>query len=171
MDKNPSVSSREELRSLEERIELAAKRTVANLQALVESREPIDVLRSMKFDECGSDPLKASPLNLIEQLNQTFTYLASLKGVAYLLETHPDSAPFVLNLGTRPGHDIESMDGEVVCEVFAAVRPGNNDKLNKDSKRVHGAKAKHKYVFFLSPGVEPGEQSSSFDDVRVISVD
>jgi hypothetical protein len=86
------------------------------------------------------------------------------------LDRHPEHAPFVLNLGTRSGHDIESEDGCVICEVFAAVRPSNNDKLVKDSKRVHDAEAGHKYVFFFSPSVIPGQQPSAYDDVKVVAV-
>lgn len=171
MSKKQSIGSRDELLALRERIESAAQSTAANLRALVENHEPLDVLRALKFDECGYDPLEPRPLNLIEQLNQTFTYLASLDGVAYLFERHPDHAPFVLNLGTLSGNDIESEDGMVVCEVFAAVRPSNNNKLKKDSKRVHDAEARYKYVFFMCPDIAPGEQSSAYDDVRVVSLE
>jgi len=170
MSKKQTVGSKDDLLSLRTRIEIAADRAAANLRVLVETYEPLDVLRKMKFDECGADPLEAHPMNMIEQLNQTFTYLASLDGVAYLLERHADHAPFVLNLGTRSGYDIESEDGQVVAEVFAAVRPCNNNKLVKDSKRVHNADARHKYVFFMSPGVVVGEQQSAYDDVTVVAV-
>lgn len=170
MSKKQTIGSRDDLLSLRGRIETAANRAAAKLRVLVENHEPLDVLRALKFDQCGADPLEVHPLNMIEQINQTFTYLATLDGVDYLLGRHADHAPFVLNLGTRSGYDIESEDGHVVCEVFAAVRPRNNNKLSKDSKRVHDADARHKYVFFMCPGVATGEQKSEFDDVTVISV-
>lgn len=170
MSKKQRVGSKDDLLSLRTRIEIAADRAAANLSVLVETCVPLDVLRKMKFDEFGADPLDARPMNMIEQPNQTFTYLASLDGATYLLERHPDHAPFVLNLGTRSGYDIESEDGQVVAEVFAAVRPGNNNKLVKDSKRVHNADARHKYVFFMTPGVAAGERQSAYDDVTVVAV-
>ena len=169
MSKKQTVGSNDDLLSLRTKIEIAANHATENLRVLVETHEPLDVLRRMKFDECGADPLEAHPMNMIEQLNQTFTYLASLDGVAYLLARHANHVPFLLNLGTQSGYDIESEDGQVIAEVFAAVRPSNNGKLAKDSKRVHSAEARHKYVFFMSPGFA-GEQESAYDDVRIVAV-
>lgn len=82
----------------------------------------------MKFSPVGCDPLDAdTPLNLIEQINQTFTYLASAKAVKLLLQLHPELAPFTVNLGTSPGSDIESRTGAALAaEVFAAVNTSNN---------------------------------------------
>ena len=170
MSRKQTVGSRADLLSLRMAIETAANRAAENLRALVETHEPLDVLRKLKFDTCGADPLEMYPMNIMEQLNQTFTYLVSLDGAAYLLKRHAGHAPFVLNLGTRSGYDIESEDGEVVAEVFAAVRPSNNSKLAEDSQRVHNADARHKYVFFTSPGVTPGEQQSAYDDVTVVAI-
>jgi hypothetical protein len=48
---------------------------------------------------------------LVEQLNQSFTYLASIAATAWLFEHHPENAPYILNLGTAPGSDIMSQDG------------------------------------------------------------
>ena len=170
MSKKQTVGSEDDLLSLRMRIGTAASRAAENLRGLVETRDPLDVLRKLKFEKCGAHPLEMYPMNIMEQLNQTFTYLVSLDGVAHLLKRHADHAPFVLNLGTRCGYDIESEDGEVVAEVFAAVRPSNNDKLAEDSQRVHNADARHKYVFFMSPGVAPGERQSAYDDVTVVAV-
>ena len=116
----------------------------------------------MKFSPVGCDPLNSeSPLNLIEQINQTFTYLASAKAVMRLLELHPALAPFTVNLGTSPGSDIESACGSLAAEVFAAVNTSNNRKLARDRAKVSQTNAQFKYVFFMCPGYEPGRQPQS----------
>jgi hypothetical protein len=72
----------------------------------------------------------------------------------YLLEKFPNTE-FSLNLGPQNGNDIISKDGTIVAEVFAAVNPSNNNKLNKDIKRLAENKveknAKHKFIFFYTP--------------------
>jgi len=128
----------------------------------------------MKFEEIGCDPLDPRRrLNLIEQLNQTFTYAASLKAAEYLLNHHTDLRSLTLNLGTRSGWDIETAEGGgLVAEVFASVHPRNNRKLEKDIQKVAAAKAKHRYVFFMCPGFEPGSypEKSRFPEVEVVSL-
>jgi hypothetical protein len=70
---------------------------------------------------------------------------------------HPELAPFHLNLGTMPGPDIESRMGEGLSgEVFAAVAPGNNRKLQPDIQKVYATDAALKYVFFMCPGYDMG---------------
>jgi len=114
----------------------------------------------MKSETVGCDPLDSeTPLNLIEQLNQTFTYVASAKAAKILLEHHPDLAPFTLNLGTTSGIDIESdKGGGLAVEVFAAVNISNNRKLAKDCEKVSLTTAHYKYVFVMCPGYEAGRQ-------------
>lgn len=103
---------------------------------------------------------------LIEQLNQSFTYLASIEAAKWLLERHPDHAPYNLNLGTTPGSDIESEDGEVAAETFAATHPDSNDKLRKELEKVRATSARHQYVFYLSP-VETKRTSEDVGIVRL----
>jgi len=43
----------------------------------------------MKFAEMAWHPIDDRPLNLIEQLNQTWTYLVTLKALPFLFERHP----------------------------------------------------------------------------------
>ena len=114
----------------------------------------------MKIASVGCDPLDAnSPLNLIEQLNQTFTYIASVRAAKILFAHHPEAAPFTLNLGNVAGFDIESKrNGGVAAEVFAAVNPSNNQKLAKDLKKMGTSSAQHRYVFFMCPGYLEGHQ-------------
>ena len=37
--------------------------------------EPMALLKSLRFELVGHDPLTGEPLNVVEQLNQTFTIL------------------------------------------------------------------------------------------------
>lgn len=124
----------------------SAERALAGIARSAAEQHGLQALWSMKFSLVGCDPLDAdSPLNLIEQVNQTFTYLASAKAVRLLLCLHPELAPFVVNLGTSPGSDIKSACGSLAAEVFAAVNTSNNRKLAKDRIKVSQTNAERKY--------------------------
>jgi len=138
---------------LEDEIRVAAEQAVAAVRGLVEKADPLVLLEAVKFDKMGRDPMEPTrSLNFIEQVNQTFTALVSVRAVEYLFEHHPEAAPFRVNLGTAPGSDVESLDGSVAGEVFAATHPGSNGKLKKDIAKVAAVSADHKYVFFHCPG-------------------
>ncbi len=115
-------------------------------------------LFQLKFQEVGCDPLNLfRQLNLIEQLNQTFTYLASFNGAEFLFDQHPKVQYLTLNLGTSSGFDIQTSEGGgIAAEVFAAVTPRNNHKLASDIKKVYAADTKYRYVLFMSPEHEAG---------------
>src|SRR4051812_2480052 len=114
------VRSLEELASNERLVIEAAERTAEAIRALPGSG--IELLRTMKFEECGRHPTEDRCLNLIEQVNQTFTYLATFRAVRHLFVSHPDVSAFRLNIGTTSGSDIEDADRQLVAaEVFAAV--------------------------------------------------
>jgi hypothetical protein len=158
--KQRSIASVEEAMALERAVAGSAERALAQV---IELHDPADALRTlweMKFRPIGCDPLSSeTPLNLIEQLNQTFTYIASARAVVTLFELHPHLAPFTLNLGNVGGSDIEShLAGKLACEVFAAVNTSNNQKLNKDLAKVAATGAENKYVFFMCPGFKAGRQ-------------
>jgi len=142
-----------EAHALLARLRGSAELTVSRLQDLIKREtDPLRILSQLKFEPVGCDPLSpARRLNVIEQLNQIFTYQASFQAAALLLEKYPEHAPLVLNLGTSSGTDIESEDGEVVAEVFAAVDPRNNRKLAKEIERLRLRAAPFRYVFYLSP--------------------
>jgi hypothetical protein len=148
------------LEQVDEHIELirhSADEAKIRLMEISEQDDDIGFLERIKFDQIGFDPLDASRrLNLIEQVNQTFTYLASLRAAKVLFASHAGIESFKLNLGTSSGQDIESSDGEIVAEVFSATKPGSNDKLNKDIKRLKTLSARFKYVFFMCPGIPEG---------------
>jgi hypothetical protein len=125
----------------------------------------------MKFEKIGFDPLNpARRLNLIEQLNQIFTYAASFRAASYLYQELRELTSLTLNLGTDAGWDIESSEnGGLVAEVFAAVDPRNNRKLEKDIKKVASAKVAFRFVFFMCPGFPAGPQEIEAG-VKVVSL-
>jgi hypothetical protein len=151
------------------RLRSSAERTRAALRDLLQAEpDALRVLSKLKFEPVGCDPLTPDrPLNVIEQLNQTFTYQASFQAAAWLLEQHPDQGPLVLNLGTSRGHDIESVRGDLVAEVFSAVTPGNNRKLDADIDRLRDSSARFRYVFFLSPTSGGRPDAFEVDGIRV----
>ena len=135
----------------------------AALQAIKALRrlpaDPNGALYALKFTAYGRHPLEPRALNLIEQLNQTFTILASLRAARLLLGWHPEVGGLLVRPSNLSGRDVESLrPGLVEAEVFAAVNPRNNNKLNKDLEKLTRSTARHKYVFFHSPGYEEGRQ-------------
>lgn len=167
------VVTRRNLNSLIEQLEASAAKTQSSIKKLVSRKDAMFFLFECKFNQSGFNPLDSSiKLNLIEQLNQTFTYLASFKGAEYIFLHHKKVKSLTLNLGTASGTDIETdEDGGVVAEVFASVNPSNNRKLRNDISRIKLINAKHRYVFFISPKKELGIYKSTWDvdNVTVIS--
>lgn len=152
------VVSRDDLAGYRRRLLSSAQKTQSTIVQLAATANPLTFLAQLKFEKTGCDPLNPSQaLNLIEQLNQTFTYLASFEGAAFLFSQHPYVQTLSVNLGTAPGSDIESTDaGGIAAEVFASVTPKNNRKLAKDIEKVACSDAKHRYVLFMSPGCTSG---------------
>ena len=67
-------------------------------------------LSQLKFQTVGRDPLNLSrKLNLVEQLNQTFTYLASFNGAEFLFARHTKVKSLTLNLGMASGSLISKL--------------------------------------------------------------
>lgn len=151
-------------------IEAAAEAGAAAIANELSSGSGLDLFRKLKFEKLGFDPLqKERSLNVVEQVNQTFTYLASFMAARLLFEWYPHMARLDLNLGTAPGTDLESLDhGGVAAEVFAATSPSSNDKLRKDIRKVAASTAHHKYVFFDCPGISAGEYSQSYSSEVVV---
>ena len=157
-----------------DRILAAAEDSHIRVCEVAENTESIEFLYRVKFEELGCDPIDANRnLNFIEQVNQTFTYIASLKAAEYIFDNHPSLESLTLKLGTQSGWDIETDEiGGIVAEVFAAVHPKNNRKLAKDITKVKGADAKYRYVFFMCPGFNPGNyhQNTKIPGIEVISL-
>ena len=116
--------------------------------------DPLDLLRKMKFEEIGFDPIDGHKLNLIEQVNQTWTYAVALAAAAKLLELHPDADGFKIAPGARMPIPLDIMsrrEGFVGAETFAAVDPHNNHKLERDLLKMAQRTEQYRYVFFCSP--------------------
>lgn len=162
MSKRLSIT-RSDVEGYRESLLASAEKTQMQIAELAGSEEPIAFLFQLKFQAVGCDPLNLSrELNLIEQLNQTFTYLASFNGAEFLFERHPKVQCLSLNLGTAPGFDIQTPEGGgIAAEVFAAVTPQNNRKLANDIEKVSAADAKYRYVLFMSPEHEAGPYRST----------
>ena len=129
------------------------------LKESVNNGSPIDFFHAIKFEKIGCDPLDTTEQwNLIEQINQTFTYLASLKASEILFEEHKSLKMVKLNLGTTDGYDLIGTDAKgkdiVVAEVFATVNHRNNAKLRSDIEKVMTSDIEKRYVFFAAENVE-----------------
>jgi hypothetical protein len=86
----------------------------------------------------------------------------TLLAIERLIPLHPDADGFRLALGTSSGRDIESiMPDLVAAEVFSATCPGSNQKLKTDLVRLSADPARHRYVFFASPGFAAGRHINS----------
>jgi hypothetical protein len=116
---------------------------------------PLDLLREMKFAPTGVHPVEARPVNFIEQVNQTWTYIVALRAACHLLKLHPDARGFQVAPGAHMALPLDIMSvepGLVGAETFAAVHPRNNRKLIRDlAKLAADSNTQHRYVFFGSP--------------------
>lgn len=150
MEKQLVIKTIEELNQYKEQIKTNADLSIMKLKKLLETNDSFNILHQLKFEKSGYEPLFGYELNLIEQLNQMFTYIVSLKGVELLLKEHPGEE-FVVNFGTQNGYDIMTLDGKIICECFASTNPLSNRKIIKDLERLQDNKnAEYKYEFFYS---------------------
>ena len=164
-----TIASFADIERLERVVREAAAATMVSLRDLVHHGDDVGALAEMKFKWVGHDPLAPKrPLNLVEQLNQSFTYLASCAAVRWLLLHEGEHAPYHLSLGTEPGHDIISDDQLVKAEVFAATHPGSNNKLKSDAARLEPAVGVKRFVFYLSPLASP---LANINDVTIVRLD
>lgn len=155
-------------------IEAAACRTLEWFAR--QQSDPMPLLRNVKFAPVGFHPIDGHPLNFIEQINQTWTYLAALAATRKLLELHPEAEGFRLAPGAHAAQDLDIMSnvpGLVGAETFAAVHPGNNRKLASDLSKLAARTERHRYVFFISPAFPGTKRLSQLDrdGVAVWSVD
>lgn len=140
------------------------------------SGDPLDLLRRMKFEPVGFHPIEDRPLNLIEQINQTWTYAVAIAAARHLLSLHPDTDGLRLAPGAHASQKLDIMSeapGYIGAETFAAVDPRNNDKLKKDMMKLARHTERHRYVYFMSP-LFPGNQRwprFERDGIEVWSVD
>jgi hypothetical protein len=138
---------------------------------------PLQLIKHMKFDTVGFHPISGDALNVIEQVNQTWTYAAALLATRQLLALHPEAAPYRLAPGAHASQDLDIMSctpGLVGAETFAAVKPTNNRKLAQDRAKLLNRPELHRYVFFMSPAYPGTKRQPALEKggpVQVWSVD
>ena len=135
-------------------VNASAQKAVGELRELCRLA-PMEMLWRVKFKEIGFHPIEDRRINLIEQLNQTWTYVAALEAARILLVKHPTSGAMSLAPGAHFSQplDIMSGDGKVGAEVFAVVDPKSNEKLKRDRAKL-ASKTRDDlklYIFFMSP--------------------
>jgi hypothetical protein len=128
--------------------------------------QPLHLLSRMKFECIGRHPIDNRPLNLVEQINQTWTFVTALAATQKLLALHPAEG-FRLAPGAHAPLPLDIMserEGMVGAETFAAVDPRNNGKLAKDLAKLERYPAiRHRYVFFMSPDYPRDERQTQFE--------
>jgi hypothetical protein len=56
-----------------------------------QSDDPLKLFRLMKFDRVGCHPIDDGDINLFEQINQTWSYVAAVVAARWLLKEHVDA--------------------------------------------------------------------------------
>jgi hypothetical protein len=87
-----------------------------------QSGDPLELLRLMKFDQIGFHPLEDRALNLIEQINQTWTFAVAIAAARQLLELHPDAGGFLLTPGAHASLELDIMSEVEEAPLLAAVQ-------------------------------------------------
>ncbi|MCW5673401.1 MAG: hypothetical protein KIT15_02380 [Xanthobacteraceae bacterium] len=135
------------------------KSTTQAVEAIRKVESPSDALRTLKFEKVGFHPIDGRPLNFIEQVNQTFTFLTALKAASWLFDRHPEAGGFKLAPGAHAAQplDVMSIVPDLVgAETFAATHPESNRKIFNDLAKLKLAKCKFRYAFFYSPNFPTG---------------
>lgn len=169
------IRSKEELARYRARIDENAEAALEDISA--QAKKGMKALFDIKFKPIGRHPTAGHPLNFVEQLNQTFTYLCALEGSSLLWELHPNLTDLMVFPGAhapKGSLDIEARDGtqSIGAETFAAVTPSNNQKLKKDLDKLAMRKETFRYVFFISPRWPSTERQPHFerDGIMVWSI-
>lgn len=148
MTESITVHSISELEKYKELINTNLEICINQLKELFKKNNALEIFQELKFEPCVTEPLSGKPENLIEVINQSMTYLVSIMAAEYLYNTYPEQV-FKINWGNAAGNDIESLDGTIIAECFAATSYRSNGKLTADLKRLDMNKsALHKYEFF-----------------------
>lgn len=144
------IESKKQISVLRSRIYENGKKTYDRIVQDINNTSPLDLFEDIKFNKFGVDPIKGTPLNFIEQLNQMFSNLVVLCAVEELLDEYPDKQ-FEVNFGAKAGFDIQSTDNKVVAECFAVTSVDSNGKLREDAKKLMKLPAGvEKYIYFYS---------------------
>lgn len=112
MLKSFTVNNIKELERFEQKLFESMDKTLSQVRSEITLSCSQAIFSKMKFGGIGFDSLNSDrELNLIEQINQSFAYLASFYALEILFTEYAELTPFRLNLGTAPGSDIESECG------------------------------------------------------------
>jgi hypothetical protein len=154
------------------------RKAAADAQAWMTSQagDPLDFLRRIKFEMVGFHPVDGRALNVVEQINQTWTYVVALAATRHLLDLHPDAGGYRLAPGATASLPLDIMsqaDGLVGAETFAAVDPRNNTKLAKDLTKMAARPERNRDICVMSPRFPGIKRLTQFerDGVQVWSVD
>jgi hypothetical protein len=148
------------------------RKAAADAQALLanQTNDPIELFRKIKFEAVGFHPINGHALNLIEQINQTWTYVVALAATRQLLQLHPEAGGYRLAPGASFSLPLDIMseaEGLVGAETFAAVDPYNNGKLDRDLTKMAARLDRHRYVFFMSPRFPGVKRLTQFERAGV----
>ena len=86
--------------------------------------------------------------------------------IKYLFDKYGEQI-FRVNLQTKSGYDILSVDKKIIAETFSVVSPKNNNKLKKDIQRIEKSNATYKYVFYFSHLNNEGNETK-FGNVNIV---
>ena len=128
--------------------------------------DPLVMLRRMKFEPVGFHPIEGHALNMVEQINQTWTFAVAIAAARQLLTLHPEAGGFRLAPGAHASQPLDIMsevDGLVGAETFAAVHPNNNAKMANDLDKLAGRPEPYRYVFFMSPAYACNARQPGFE--------
>src|SRR6516164_4402782 len=149
-----SIRSRADVEHYFAKIRVTAKRLQEWMRRQIDL-DPIELMQQIKFYSHGYHPIDhGRRLNVIEQVNQTWTFICALTAAGLLLDLHPDAHGYRLapDANTSLELDIMSENSRLVgTKVFAVVDPQNNKKLLNDLIKMRGRSERHRYVFFMSP--------------------
>jgi hypothetical protein len=70
---------------------------------------PLDMLRRMKFEPIGFGPIENRPLNLVEQINQTWTCAVAIAAARQLLSLPPNVGGLRLAPGAHASLELDIM--------------------------------------------------------------
>lgn len=142
------IHNADELNSYKKNIINNLNENIMAIKQIICDNDALDVFKEFKFEKMAVEPLTGKPENLIEVINQVHTYLVSIMAVEYLYKLFLKQT-FIINWGNIPGYDIESTDGTIIAECFAATSYKSNGKLTADLKRLaNNHTADYKYEFF-----------------------
>ena len=171
MSKQIVVHNIDELDTYKNTILENLNNSVNILQQVLNKNDALQAFKIFKFEKMAIEPLSGNPENLIEVINQAHTYLISIMAVEYLYKLYPAQA-FIINWGNIPGYDIESVDGTIIAECFAATSYKSNGKLAADLKRLAGnTEAEHKYEFFYDKDFTENHKEyykEKYSDIEIV---